>query len=76
MHNPAKLEFQQERERFPPSHRAACRSERMEEQMNDRSMGQRECKREGTPLRPNDATSSNAKKAIERLNTRVTDLLQ
>ena len=25
---------------------------------------------------PNPATSSNAKKAIERLNTRVTDLLQ
>ena len=75
-HNPAKLQLQQERKRFLPSQRAACRSERMEEQMNDRSMGQRECKRERTPLRPNQATSSNAKKAIERLNTGVTALLQ
>ena len=49
----------------------ACRSERMEEQMNDRSMGEREnkreytnnqCKRERTTLRPNQATSSNATK--------------
>ena len=45
-HNPAKLELQQERKRLLPSQRAACGSERMEEQMNDQSMGQRECKRE------------------------------
>ena len=76
MHNPAKLELQQERKRFLPSQGAACHSEEMEEQMNDRSMGQRECKRVRTPLRPNQATSSNGKKAIEGLNTRVTDLLQ
>ena len=65
MHNPVKLELQQERKRFLLSQCVACRSERMEEQMNDRSMGQRECKRERTPLRPNQATSTNAKKAIE-----------
>ena len=76
MHDPAKLEFQQGRKRFLPSQRAACRSERMEEQMNDQSMGQRECKRERTPLHPNHAASSNAKKGIERLNTGVTDLPQ
>ena len=65
MHNPAKLELQQERRRFLLSQRAACRSERMEEQMNDRSMGQREnkreytinqCKRERKPVSPNHAT--------------------
>ena len=85
MHSPAKLEIQQERKRFLPSQRAACRSERMEERKTDRSMGEGEnrreytsqqCKRERKPLRPNHASSSNAKKAIERLNTRVTDLLQ
>ena len=70
MHNPAKLEIQQERKRFLPSQRAACRSERMEEYTSQ------QCKRERTPLRPNHATSSNGNKAIERLNTRVTDLLQ
>ena len=42
MHNSAKLELQQERKHFLLSQRAACRSERMEEQMNDRSMGQGE----------------------------------
>ena len=40
MHNPAKLEWQKERKRFVLSQRDACRSERMEEQMNDQSMGQ------------------------------------
>ena len=65
MHNPAKLELQQERKRFLLSQRAACCSERMEEQMNNRSMGQREnkreypnnqCKREQKSVRPNHAT--------------------
>ena len=64
MHNPVKLELQQERKRFLLSQRAACRSERMEEQMNDLSMGQRENKREYTnnqrkrerkPVRPKHA---------------------
>ena len=85
MHNPAKLEIQQERKRFLLSQRAACRSERMEGRKTDRSMGEGEnrreyksqqCKRERKPLRSNPATSSNAKMAIERLNTRVTDLSQ
>ena len=85
MHNPAKVEIQQERKRFLPSQRAACRSERMEERKTDRSMREGEnrkeytsqqCRREQKPLRPNPATSSNAKKAIEQLNTRVIDLLQ
>ena len=40
MHNPAKLEIQQERKRFLSSQRAACRSERMEERKTDRSMGE------------------------------------
>ena len=70
MHNPAKLEIQQERKRFLPSQRAACRSERMKEYTSQ------QCIRERTPLRPNNTTSSNGKKGIERLNTRVTDLLQ
>ena len=65
MHNPVKLELQQERKRFLLSQRAACRRERMEEQMNNRSMGQREnkreytnnqCKRERKPVRLNHAT--------------------
>ena len=64
MHNPAKLEFQQERKRFLPSQRAACRSEQMEEQMTDRSMGEgenrteytnKQCKRERKPVRLNHA---------------------
>ena len=64
IHNPAKHEFQQERKRFLPSQRAACRSERMEEQMTDRSMGEgenrteytnKQCKRERKPVRPNHA---------------------
>ena len=71
MHNPVKLELQQEHKRLLLIQRAACRSERMEEQMNDRSMGQREnkreytnnqCKRERTTLCSNQATSSNATK--------------
>ena len=48
MHNPAKLEIQQERKRFLPSQRAACRSERMEERKIDRSMGEGENRREYT----------------------------
>ena len=64
MHNPAKLEIQQERKRFLPSHRAACRSEGMEEQKTDGSMGEEEnkseytnnqCKREQKPVRLNHA---------------------
>ena len=64
MHNPAKLEFQQERKRFLPSQRAACRSERMEERKTDRSMGEAEkgskytnqqCNREQKPVRLNHA---------------------
>ena len=64
MHNPAKLEFQQERKRFLPSQRAACRSERMGERKTDRSMGEgenrskytsQECKRERKPMRLNHA---------------------
>ena len=64
MHNPAKLEFQQERKRFLPSQRAGCRSERMEELKTDQSMGEGEnrseytdvqCKRERKPVRPNHA---------------------
>ena len=71
MHNLVKLKLQQERKRSLLIRRTACRSERTEEQMNDRSMGEREnkreytknqCKREQTPLRPNQATSSNATK--------------
>ena len=48
MHNPAKLEIQQERKRFLPSQRAACRSERMEERKTDGSMGEEENKSEYT----------------------------
>ena len=35
MHNPVKFELQQESKRFLLIQRAACRSERMEAQMND-----------------------------------------
>ena len=85
MHNPVKLELQQERKRFLLSQRAACCSEQMEGHINHPSMRQREnkreytnnqCRRGRTPLRPNQATSSNAKKATERLNTQVIDPLQ
>ena len=48
MHNPAKLEFQQERKRFVPTQRAACRSERMEERKTDRSKGEGEDRSEYT----------------------------
>ena len=60
MHNPAKLEFQQERKRLLPSQRAACRSERMEERKTNRSIREGEnrseytnqqCKREQEPVR-------------------------
>ena len=63
-HNPAKLELQQVRKRFLPSQRAACRSEQMEEQMTDRSIGEgenrseytkKQCKSERKPVRPNHA---------------------
>ena len=63
MHNPAKLEIQQERKRFLLSQRAACRSERMEERKtDDRSTGEgenrseytnKQCKREQKPVRLN-----------------------
>ena len=61
IHNPAKLEIQQERKRFLLSQRAACCSERMEERKtDDRSTGEgenrieylnKQCKREGKPVR-------------------------
>ena len=65
MHNLSNSNFRQERKRFLLSQRAACCSERVEEQTNDRSMGKREnkreytknqCKRERKPVRPNRAT--------------------
>ena len=64
MHNPAKLEIQQEGKRFLPSQCAACRSEQMEERKTDRSMGEGEngseytnnqCKREQKPVSLNHA---------------------
>ena len=64
MHSTAKLELQQERKRFLPSQRAACRSEPIEERKTERSMGEgenrseytnKQCKRERKPVRVNHA---------------------